>query len=333
MEESNKLLFGLCIKRLSEGVVLCDADGEIVYINPAAETIRNIIAAERIGKNVLDCHAAESQEKVRRALEHIKTKKDASFHRMIFDEQNQKVYRNTYTALFDDQQKFQGLAIISRDMTKEHELEGKRGQESRSQEITITNLKNQYESILIASIEMLSNVLEAKDVYTDGHSKRVTKYATFFYEHLFGLNKEYYDIEIAAKLHDIGKVGLPDSIIQKPDKLTAEEYKLVKRHPVIAADLVAKIDPGQRITPIIKHHHEQYDGSGYPDGLCGEAIPLGARIIALADSFDAMRSSRPYRQQLSIQKCLQEITDHAGTQFDPYLAKEFRELILTGSID
>mgnify|MGYP001290751100 CR=1 FL=1 len=326
-------LFEIFLEQLPEGVILCDEAWNIVYVNPSAEAIRNIREEEKLGSNILDCHKEESREKVARALDHIKVKKGANFHRTVFDQNNQKIYRNTYAPLCDRNDGLKGLAIVSRDITKERDLEGKRVQEARKQEIAIANLQSQYQGILMAAMEMLSNVMEAKDVHTDGHSKRVTKYATDFYEHVFGLDNTYYDIEFAAKLHDIGKICIPDHIIQKPGKLTDEELKVVRKHPSIAANLVAKIDPGSRITPYIRYHHERYDGAGYPEGLAGEKIPLGARIISLADSFDAMRTDRPYRKGLSAAECVREITDHAGTQFDPALAKEFCELIRTGSID
>ncbi len=182
-------------------------------------------------------------------------------------------------------------------------------------------------------METLCNLMEAKEVYVDGHSKRVAASAMTLYEHLFGLTEVYYDIEYAAKLHDLGKICVPESIVNKPGKLTKEEYRVIQEHPSIAYTLVKKIDPGNRISDIIKHHHERFDGTGYPDGLRGKDIPLGSRILSLADSYDAMRSNRPYRKEMDVSQCLDEIRDNAGTQFDPEFAKAFCELVQTGSID
>ncbi|MFA0815241.1 MAG: HD domain-containing phosphohydrolase [Anaerofustis sp.] len=323
----------LLLEYLPEGIILSDENGDILYVNPAAEHIRNIRKDEKIGQNILNCHKEESREKVARAFAHIKETPNADFHRTVFDKINAKVYQNTYAPLYDEKKSFCGMAVISRDITKERESEEKRVLEARNQEIAIANLQAQYQNILLAAMETLSDVMEAKDVYTDGHSKRVAKFAMKLYEHIYGLTDVYYDIEFAAKLHDIGKVCIPEHIITKPEHLSAEEFEVIKNHPAIASNLVKKIDPGNRITPAIRHHHERYDGKGYPDRLEGEDIPLGARIITLADSYDAMRSNRPYRSGLSVDQCVNEIRRNEGTQFDPEFAEAFCELIRTGSID
>lgn len=332
-KNTDESLYEILLEYLPEGIILADKNGDITYVNPSAEAIRNIKEEEHIGLNILNCHKSESREKVSRAFEHMKTKANGNFHRTVYDFNNEKVYRNTYAPLYDKNAVFQGMAVISRDITNERELEEKRVREKRNQEIAIANLQTQYQDILLAAMETLCNVMEAKDIYTDGHSKRVAKFAMKLYEHIYGLTDVYYDIGFAAKLHDIGKVCIPEHIIEKPGKLTEEEFEVIKGHPAIASDLVKKIDPGNRITPIIRHHHEHYDGSGYPDGLRGNEIPLGARVVSLADSFDAMRSDRPYRSKLSIEACLNELRNNKGSQFDPELAEIFCELIRTGSID
>ena len=172
-----------------------------------------------------------------------------------------------------------------------------------------------------------------KSQETEKHAERLAELSTRTGRMLNLMEKDLGELQLLGMLHDIGKIGIDDKILNKPGKLTEDEFTVIKGHPVIASDLVKKIDPGNRITPIIRHHHEHYDGSGYPDGLRGNEIPLGARVVSLADSFDAMRSDRPYRSKLSIEACLNELRNNKGSQFDPELAEIFCELIRTGSID
>ena len=126
-------------------------------------------------------------------------------------------------------------------------------------------------------------------------------------------------IALAGLLHDIGKIGIPESILDKPGKLTKEEYEIVKRHPEIGAEILSSIRQFEEVVPAIRHHHERYDGRGYPDGLKGEEIPVMARIIAVADAFDAMLSKRPYRDALSLNSAVKELQRNKGSQFDPQI--------------
>ena len=130
-----------------------------------------------------------------------------------------------------------------------------------------------------------------------------------------------YNVEKAASLHDIGKVGIPDSILRKAGPLTDEEFRIVKRHSEIGADIISKAQGMYDISQIILHHHERYDGRGYPDGISGTDIPLESRIIAIADSIDAMTSKRVYRDSMSLDECRAEIERNIGTQFDPAIAR------------
>jgi HD-GYP domain-containing protein (c-di-GMP phosphodiesterase class II) len=124
-------------------------------------------------------------------------------------------------------------------------------------------------------------------------------------------------LRLAAILHDVGKVAIPDQVLRKPGPLSAEEFDLIKQHTRIGAELVSRIEDLDMITSWIHHSHEHFDGSGYPDGLCGEAIPQASRILLVADAFDAITSSRPYREGLSIAHAREELSRNAGTQFDP----------------
>ncbi len=176
------------------------------------------------------------------------------------------------------------------------------------------------------TIRAISNALETKDSYTNGHSLRVTLYSMILAKELNLSDTYMEDIEIAGLLHDIGKVAMPKNILCKNGKLTDEEFLVMKAHPVRGEKIVLNIKKLQLISEWVKSHHEKWDGRGYPDGLKGTEIPLPGRIIALADTYDAMTSTRPYRTALSHEVAISEIKRCAGTQFDPELAELFVKL-------
>ena len=155
------------------------------------------------------------------------------------------------------------------------------------------------------------------------HSSRVARYAAGIAEQLGWNGKELEDLRIAAMLHDVGKVPVPDRILQKPGPLNRAEYEEVKKHPATGADMVSRVDGVAMIAPWIRHSHENYDGSGYPDGLSGDDIPLASRILLVADAFDAMTSDRPYRAALEVEAALDQLRRNAGRQFDPVCVEAF----------
>ncbi|MGO9145786.1 MAG: HD domain-containing phosphohydrolase [Desulfomonilia bacterium] len=179
-----------------------------------------------------------------------------------------------------------------------------------------------YENML-STLNSMAKILDARDPHTSQHSTRVTNFSLAL-ANIIKLSDDEKDVlYIAASLHDIGKVGIPDSILLKKDKLTDEEFKIIKRHPDIGADILKPLPPMSRETDVIRYHHERYDGKGYPAGIGGGEIPLLSRIITLADSYDAMTSDRPYRNGLPIDKAIEEIIRCIGSQFDPELANMF----------
>ncbi len=186
----------------------------------------------------------------------------------------------------------------------------------------LTDLKE----LFYKTIKSISSALDSKDPYTHGHSLRVTLYSLILASTLGLSDKELEDIETAGLLHDIGKIGIPQSILCKQGKLTDEEFEVMKLHPENAEKLIANIKNLKCISNWLKCHHERWDGAGYPSGLRGEEIPLSARIIAIADTYDAMTTTRSYRNALSHQTAIEEIKNCAGTQFDPELANKFIEL-------
>ncbi|WP_051261828.1 response regulator [Desulfovibrio inopinatus] len=179
----------------------------------------------------------------------------------------------------------------------------------------------------LESMKSLVAALEARDRYTQGHSARVCELSMRLARHVGLDNKALADLEIAANLHDIGKIGVRDAVLLKPDKLSDDEYALIQRHAIIGAEILKPIRSLKAIIPLIMLHHERWDGKGYPTFLSGEDIPLGARIIAIADAFDAMTSDRPYRKGMPISKALEIIEKEAGRQFCPFLGSKFIELI------
>ncbi|NDV24675.1 HD-GYP domain-containing protein [Desulfovibrio sp. JC022] len=182
--------------------------------------------------------------------------------------------------------------------------------------------------------ESLGNAIDAKDHYTCSHSEEVAVVSQALGVQLGLPERDCELLHIAGHLHDIGKIGLPDSILKKEGRLTDEEYEAVKQHPTIGADIVkpvASVSGLDHITGIILHHHERYDGGGYPHGLKGEQIPFGALIIAVADTLSAMASNRPYRQAIEFGQIVEEIKSCSGSQFDPVVVDAFLEI--TDSIE
>jgi HD-GYP domain-containing protein (c-di-GMP phosphodiesterase class II) len=189
--------------------------------------------------------------------------------------------------------------------------------------------RQDYESILLA----YDSALSLKDTYTGGHGRRVAHYARLIAGAMGLPQAEVNSVSEAALLHDLGKIGIPENILTKPDRLTGEEFSVVQKHPAAAAGILRTIPPLRHHTKAVHHHHERYDGSGYPDGLRGTDIPLAARIIAVADAFDAICSNRSYRRGVSAEQALNIIAQAAGSHFDPEVAtaiarKPLREALL-----
>jgi putative nucleotidyltransferase with HDIG domain len=173
------------------------------------------------------------------------------------------------------------------------------------------------------SVKVLAEAIDAKDPYTRGHSERVGRMSLSIANHLDFAEGRLEVLEYGALLHDIGKIGIKDEVLHKPGPLSAGEYQYIQEHPLIGAKIVEEIDFFKDKIPMIRHHHEHFDGSGYPDGLIGEAIPLEARIITVPDAFDAMASLRPHRKALPLQDILVELEKGKGRQFDPKILEIF----------
>ena len=194
-----------------------------------------------------------------------------------------------------------------------------------NEELEETN--ERLEQAYLESVQTLRYTVEAKDAYTRGHSDRVSEYSVLIGEKLGLPENQLKILRIGGLFHDIGKIGIPDSILLKESKLTDDEYSEIKNHPSIGAHILGAATIFKDIIPIVKHHHERYDGRGYPSGLAGENIPYLARITAVADTFDAMTSKRSYRDALDLQYVKDEFERCKGTQFDPQIAEVFINIL------
>lgn len=192
-------------------------------------------------------------------------------------------------------------------------------------ELKETNEK--LEKAYLETIQTLRFTVEAKDTYTRGHSDRVSEYSVLLGKYLGLSEDDIHLLRVGGLFHDIGKIGVPDSILLKTSRLTDDEYSEIKNHPKIGAQILSNATIFEKAIPIVKHHHERYDGFGYPEKLSAENIPYLARIAAVADSFDAMTSKRTYRDSLPIDIVINEIEKNKGTQFDPNIATVFLDIL------
>lgn len=190
----------------------------------------------------------------------------------------------------------------------------------------------EVELVTIQAITTVANTIDAKDDYTKGHSIRVAYYSEALARKIGWSEEEVQNIHYIALLHDIGKIGVPDSVLNKPFKLTNVEFELIKNHTVMGAEILKDIKMFPNVSVGAKFHHERFDGRGYPSGLKGDEIPLVARIIGIVDSYDAMTSNRVYRKRLQDEMVKQELLRGKGTQFDPYLVDQFMELLEEGNL-
>jgi HD-GYP domain-containing protein (c-di-GMP phosphodiesterase class II) len=190
-----------------------------------------------------------------------------------------------------------------------------------------TRLVADLKELLLGTVRSLSNAIDAKSPWTAGHSERVTHYALLIGKELNFHHDELQDLQLGSLLHDVGKIGIFDTILNKPATLTREEYAVVKSHPLWGVGLLEPIKQLNHVIPCIRNHHEHFDGSGYPDGLKGENIPIWARVLAVADTFDAMTADRPYRKAFEQGKAVAEIKRCTPDQFDPNVVKAFFDIL------
>ncbi len=188
-------------------------------------------------------------------------------------------------------------------------------------------LYDDLRNLFFNTVETLVRAIQARDRYTSGHSSRVSRYCQLIAEKLNLSTQDRHHLYLTSMLHDIGKIGIPDNLLNRPGQLTDEEMRTVREHASAGASMLKALGQMHPIVPLIRHHHEAYDGSGYPDGLKGDQIPLISRIVAVADAFDAMTSDRPYRKARTKSVAMEELKRCAGTSFDPVVVKAFVECL------
>ncbi len=193
--------------------------------------------------------------------------------------------------------------------------------------LEVARLKEREAAVLLEAIKALASAVDAKDPYTARHSMRVNRLAFALADRIGLPADERYVLDLAAWMHDVGKIGVPDRILTKPSALAPAEHEIMKQHPTKGGEIVGQIEELSLVADAIRHHHERVDGRGYPDGLRGEAIPLTSRIIHVADAFEAMTSDRSYRRSLSRRAALEELRRYSGTQFDADLVDAFVAVI------
>jgi putative nucleotidyltransferase with HDIG domain len=182
-------------------------------------------------------------------------------------------------------------------------------------------LLGEQDGVLLTSLQMMAQAVDLKDPYTSHHSQRVSRYATRLARTLGVPEEEVERIRYGALMHDIGKIGISGRVIRKPGKLTPEEQALMRTHSSVSADIIAPLEILGKSATMVRHHHENWDGTGYPDGLKGEEIPLASRIIFVADAFDALATDRPYRKGANREHAVSVIKENSGTQFDPLVVE------------
>ena len=230
----------------------------------------------------------------------------------------------TFTHLEGDQLREQ-MMLLAHDLSSLYRQERRRAQE-------LARAVGELEEACAGMVQSLAAVVDAKDSTTGGHIHRATRYALCLTDRVAPSLLVDPATRYGFLLHDIGKVGVPESILTKPSELTESEELMMRAHPAIGRRMLSKMSFLSGAIPVVECHHERWDGLGYPHGFAGTEIPLAARIFSLADAFDAMTHDRPYRAALSGAEAVEEIRKHAGTQFDPTLAEAFTELQRDGLV-
>jgi HD-GYP domain-containing protein (c-di-GMP phosphodiesterase class II) len=210
----------------------------------------------------------------------------------------------------------QQSVIYAEELKKAHELEEER---YRKLEETVNSLQQVYTE----TIRVMADIVDSRSRFTKGHSERVRKYCELIGQRLYLSEEEMRVLNIAATLHDIGRMDVDQTIWEKPGKLTDTEFEAVKSHSIAGEKMLSPIPFLNKVSEIIRHHHERYDGTGYPDSIHSGSIPLSARILAVADAFDAMTSERAYRERIDPDIAIEELKSLSGTQFDPMVIEAF----------
>jgi putative nucleotidyltransferase with HDIG domain len=250
-------------------------------------------------------------------------------YQMLADIARNRGYRSTAGAAIVLDGEVLGALVVSlediHDFTRDELAALERISDQSAVAISSARQREALQNMGLETAMVLSNVIETRDAYTGDHCIRLVDYSEMTAQMLKLPAKDIDLIKLGAALHDVGKIIVPDSVLKKPGKLTPDEYQQIKQHCYIGGQICKKVPFLRSVHDIVYHHHEFYDGRGYPDGISGEAIPLGARIVAVADAYDAMTTDRPYRKAMSDGDAVDILTDGAGTQWDPEIVRCFLE--------
>ena len=302
-------------------VALVEEDGTITMVNKEIEELIGYTKEETIGKTFVEFLPGKEKQrllgyhKARRRGESVPISYEAKIRRK--DGGIGTVLVNV--ALIPGTKR--SIASVT-DITEREKTEQELKRKSKEIRSYARHMRSTYKALERAYLEIIHALVisvETRDPYTRGHSERVTQYSKEIARKMGLKEKELKNLELACRIHDIGKIGVSDRILLKNGTLTIAEWAEMKMHPARGAEMLTFSEYFKEIIPIVRHHHERWDGKGYPDGLKGEAIPLGARILAVSDTFDAMSSSRPYRDAIDLKKIVRELKDNAGTQLDPQI--------------
>lgn len=307
-------LYNLIVEHSPLAYVITDGEFNILYANKYVENISGYLENELVGKK---CYDYFGNGKVCPACPVHKCVKTGKYETLLKLEHNrfgkEKYLELKAIPLFDDNGNINRVLEIIMDVTEEVSLQ--------------IQIKNDYYKM----IEMLSSIIEIKDAYTANHSKNVKDICNLIATEMNLSLAQRNELMIAASLHDIGKVGIFDHILTKQGALSSDERTIVESHAILGEAILQKIESFKNIKLLVRHHHERYDGKGYPDGLKGDAIPIESRIIAVADAYDAMASDRAYRKALPKEQIIEEFMKCSGTQFDPEIAKVMLKIIEQGT--
>jgi len=343
-DEPNILKAVQRLLRQEEMEVLCASTGEealeILGQTPAQVVVTDQRMPQMSGVDLLSAVRERHPEMIRMMLTgftEIKVAVEAinrgEIYRLITKPWNDDELRATIRQAFEQADLKEEIKRLNR-VTREQNFrlqDMNRNLEEKVRERTkqLASKHHELRTAYVQTVGALAEAVDAKDAYTRGHSERVGVYASKIAREM-GFTKEFIErVYIAGLLHDVGKIGIRDAVITKPDKLSREEYEEIMEHPSIGAKILEPVDFLADIAPCVRHHHEWYDGSsrGYPDQLRGDGIPLPSRIILVADTVEAMTSDRPYRNALPIERVISELNKYSGSQFDPTCVEAFLRLL------
>ncbi|HWQ21914.1 MAG TPA: HD domain-containing phosphohydrolase [Clostridia bacterium] len=330
MAQDDGELIRLALEQLPDGVVVADAHDRVVALNAQARLLRGVRPDTSIAFPLL--FGGSVTDDIEQGLGALRTGTATEFSVVEGDPSTGKVYEHRCVPVKTLAGEYAGTAVTSHDVTDRQLRDARQEAKVSGLQRQVAVLQDALQERFVDGMITLVDALEARDRYTRGHSTRVALMSGKVARRVLSHAADAAEIELAARLHDIGKVAVPDRLLDKPTSLTPDEIVLMDTHPLVGEDILRPISQLRNVALIIRNHHERWDGAGYPDGLEGDHIPIGSRILALADSFDAMTSQRPYRSSLSVPEARDEIVRQIGTQFDPAIASVFLDMIGTGEI-